>query len=938
MNVWIDESHQWLISQYKSVLGSDTNLPNFRWLQANSLIDQTERTKAEGMVVEDGEIGWLMFFLPYSKNSMERQVSESLSVRSRLLTESNYTGLGEAGEREDPDSAWRVGITWLVSDEAWPVWQRQVLELRRESGAAEEVSLDAVRIFTSVTEALALHGCPRLLLNTRALLKRSSAQAVSWLTADEEVAAELQDFVRRFHSSRSRGFARELEKYASDFSPSKSRELPHEPRKLERFRVKHFRNLEALEIATDVKSPSSQAIILFGPNGTGKSTLAEALSLAAFGTSPRLERFLSDRDVKRRTIQDYEMNYLAPFGTNLIPSYSWNRLNEASFQLYQSGESFHPYDGIVLNQEDSLKFTEMSRGELAAVVVRGYSELADHLYLWIAHEERQAKDRKSIFTKKHGLNSSISISETAYDRLAQRLLRDQLKRPSPEFLSWLDFLARLSDETGNRAEQLVSAWRAQQADVVAVLANTLAKLRVSSNSESVIAEEIKEKLESFDSLVARSEAFRRIVDDRVADLRDQLDQSLEAIEVWGAWLASKKSQTKARTLTKAKQLLVEADELAKSRAALEKRGKLLRGRSELLEQVQQFLTDHWSKDHPNTCPTCNSDVSDRNGIQTTVEALKTETNETLQNVRLEYANLQNQQKDLAARLQSAGDEAPPIGIDEQARLIAWLTPFLQKGLSLQESLSEPENRRLLKDDLSRMKVLPKAPSPYADSKAESERLARDFVRLAEDADQALEGPQAIAEVKRTLEQCLEKVLSEHLPATIGRVWKEIIITLTTAPWLLPALPDLKVELRGKALSVHLENTDLLIRYIYNAAERHVLGLSWFFTYYLARRRFEEGWMLLDDPAQEMDQPSFRELLRFLETLLRLARRKSQPLTLILGLHQEERALDAARASSGRMYVLGWQTKQDDSKDQSTIKKVVLLAPGFHPLKPEVMLK
>lgn len=93
-------------------------------------------------------------------------------------------------------------------------------------------------------------------------------------------------------------------------------------------------------------------------------------------------------------------------------------------------------------------------------------------------------------------------------------------------------------------------------------------------------------------------------------------------------------------------------------------------------------------------------------------------------------------------------------------------------------------------------------------------------------------------------------------------------------------------------------------------------------------------MLLDDPAQEMDQPSFRELVRLWETLLRIHQRKERPLTMIVALHQEDRALDATRATNGQLYILGWQKEQQDRNTQSSIKRVVLLATGFHPLKPE----
>jgi hypothetical protein len=171
---------------------------------------------------------------------------------------------------------------------------------------------------------------------------------------------------------------------------------------------------------------------------------------------------------------------------------------------------------------------------------------------------------------------------------------------------------------------------------------------------------------------------------------------------------------------------------------------------------------------------------------------------------------------------------------------------------------------------------------------------------------------------------------------LEKVWLEITLTLTTAAWLLPVRPTLKLEQQGKSLSVQADKSGRYIRYIFNSAERHVLGLAWFFTYYLAKRRFEEAWMLLDDPAQEMDQPSFRELVRLWETLLRMHRRKGRPFTMIVALHQEERALDATRATNGQLYILGWKKDQQNMSSESSVKKVALLAPGYHPLKPEKM--
>lgn len=591
------------------------------------------------------------------------------------------------------------------------------------------------------------------------------------------------------------------------------------------------------------------------------------------------------------------------------------------------------FEGVILNQEDSIKFTELSRGELAARVLTGYSSLADLLSEWLIQEEQRAKETKSIFTRKHGLNSAIKLSSTAYNRLAETLLSEQLQRPSPEFIDWLRFFGRQSDKDGRYASTLVSGWANQQETVVKRLANSLAKLQEKSATRLYITQAIQEKLDEYDVLARQSEEFRQRLETKLVALHEQLEDTLLQIETWGAWLASQ-IDNQDKVETDGDILKTEIEKLAKERTKLEKNGKSLRGRLDLLDQARQFLLTHWVTQHPDICPVCDSDVADRQGIKAVVSTLQEETNTTIQTLRTKHVGIQARQRELDAKLKAAGVSTCPVAAEDQARLRIWLTPFLPEGATLEDWLIDSQHRLQLKADLSRMGVLPEAPKPYADAVQESGRLATIFVALTQEADRVLEIPQSIGEVKKVFEQHMEKILMDHLPATLGSVWEELTLTLTSASWLLPDRPSLKLEQRGKSLSVQVGKTGRYIRYIYNAAERHLLGLAWFFTYYLAKRRFDEAWMLLDDPAQEMDQPSFREFVRLLETLLRLHQKKHRHFTLIIALHQEERALDATRATNGKLYILGWQKKQDDTSDSPSVKKIVLLAPGYHPLKPE----
>ena len=940
MQAWLESCEDWLASQYKDILGLDLagDAVRLRWLSADSLTEESERADAQNLMIEDADIGWLLFLLPYVPEYLEHQINQALGLRSRLLREANYTGVEKAGEKEDQDSSWRIELIWLVGEDSWNEWQQNIIELRRESGAAEEISFDAVPIVdNNAQKSLDVHGLPRLLLHTRALLQHTPGEAEKWLSADAKVSAELESFSSNLSSPRARIFGRELEERAKVLKPVEERQISSQPRRFQHFGVQHFRNLDSLEIAIDrAEDATAEAIILFGPNGTGKSSFSEALSLAAFETSPRLEKYMEDPDISRASTEKYINEYLTPLKTTgKQPSYTWGKNEKKEFILNHDEGSKVRFEGIILDQEDSIKFTELSRGELSTRVLTGYSLLADHLSGWLIQEERRANETKSVFTRKHGLNSSIKRSSTAYNRLADRLLGEQLQRPSPEFIDWLRFLGRLSDEDGRYGSKLVSDWTSQQDTAVKRLADTLAKLKEKGASQSNITQAIQEKLSEYDVLARRSEEFRLRLESRIVILREQLEGVLTQVETWGAWLASQ-TGTEDKSEVDGGVLKTEIEKLAKERIELENNGKLLRGRLDLLDQAKQFLTSHWAAQHSDICPVCDSNVADRQGIEAVVSVLQDETNTTIQALRNRHVEIQARQKELDAKLKVAGISTCPVAAEDQARLKDWLTPFLPESAILEDWLINPQHRQQLKNDLSKMGILPDAPKPYADVTQESERLAADFDVLTQEADRVLEEPQSIGEVKKSFEQSMEKILMEHLPATLGKVWEELTLTLTTASWLLPDRPNLKLGQRGKSLSVQVGDSGRYIRYIYNAAERHLLGLAWFFTYYLAKRRFDEAWMLLDDPAQEMDQPSFRELVRLWETLLRLHKKMHRPFTIITALHQEERALDAARATNGKLYVLGWQKKQEDTSDRPSVKKIVLLAPGYHPLKPEKM--
>jgi hypothetical protein len=227
--------------------------------------------------------------------------------------------------------------------------------------------------------------------------------------------------------------------------------------------------------------------------------------------------------------------------------------------------------------------------------------------------------------------------------------------------------------------------------------------------------------------------------------------------------------------------------------------------------------------------------------------------------------------------------------------------------------------------------------PDVEVETEAERVAREVLKQFANADMIWEGPENWKPVRDELRKRLAEIVNQHLPNTLQQLWYEFSMNLTSAPWLLPGRVrfDVKVSRGEQTLAVMVEarGKPLLSRYILNLSEIHIAGLAWFFTRYVTHGRFLCSCLIMDDPAQELDQTSYRDLCRLWETLIRLHKVNSIPLKLVIMLHQESRALDAARATGGLLYILGWVLDQKHS-----LKKIALLGEGFRSPQPYLLFK
>jgi len=253
----------------------------------------------------------------------------------------------------------------------------------------------------------------------------------------------------------------------------------------------------------------------------------------------------------------------------------------------------------------------------------------------------------------------------------------------------------------------------------------------------------------------------------------------------------------------------------------------------------------------------------------------------------------------------------PISKVRQGEMDSYLKPFLE-GKSIEEVIRIGQESELLAQVYRVINVPAQLPEKIQDVDQLLhqiiERISSDEAKRA----QVWDAPTKWEEVGKKLKSITFEVVQNHMPNTLQAVWVEIGMAITSAPWN-TRKPIFKPEMKrgNEKLTVVVKgnkNREMLGRYFYNQAEGHVLGLAWFFTRYLAEGRFRFEWQAMDDPAQEMDQTTFRAFCRFMQSWLRINKDSDTDgaYKVICFLHQEDRALDMARSLWGELHMLGWE--------------------------------
>ncbi|MCU7843838.1 MAG: AAA family ATPase [Candidatus Thiodiazotropha sp. (ex Monitilora ramsayi)] len=938
----LDETRAFLEARYHEIYSEFSDLsedysagiPSWSWVDED--LSPVEQKSSNAMLM-DPDVGVVLILLHFDGNKDEypgtdirAQVARAIGYRSRLLPKR----IPE--DNADLNGSWRVIVYWMVEHHDVRDWQKQASGLRRETAHLEELPVDAVIRNPSEdwSAAVRRHGLPRLLLRTRKVLGMTSPdQVYKWSSADERVREALSGFVEEFSNDLEVGLAQKIEAKLSLERSSKNQEDNHtleKPQHFHSFRVKDFRNLKNIELY--FKQGTAQSAVIHGPNGTGKSNLFEAIEFALRGISKRAQDFLRDADVvTTKKPKEYYERYLMPIG--LDKSETNISLNGIDVPLIIE-QSFSPeLKGNMLFQDRVDDFVDLTASDLATEILGEFSGLADSLRSFAESELEQAQGNLKVMLDRLGLDrpGSITKQDTARIKVAERQLREVSASPS-------HLLAMLTNEAWEWSAKTSQASRLAAAllpdnEKIREFAKKLVKT-LSPVEES--SDHIREFLSSIWGARSEADQFLKFVSRINAEWPLELANK---IDVWGRWLEGSRGEKPVADNQDIAEKQRQRKEFADELELLTKQGLLYREREHHFESLQHFLQGPWKETGTQRCPTCDTDFEDRGGIHKAVDAARNINSRSLEDMRKQYRDIQSQIKILDSELRTSDIARCPLTDEEQSDVRQALLPYLPEGVGFEEILIQPDERNRCIEWVKQVGNVPTNSqfSHGVENEEEIDSLISSLRDAYRDMERGFQLPTAWKNITVELKKRLADVVEQHLPDTLSGLWKELVMNLTPAPWQMQGDLDMHVESRRGRQEARLilggEEKNRLARYVLNKAETHALGVAWFLVQYLSYGRFRHSILAMDDPALDMDQTTFRDLCRLLESLLRLHKMQSIPLTLMVFLHQDERALNAVRATGGVLYRLGWNTGQAELE-----RSIKLFGDEYRHPQPNLLLQ
>lgn len=950
MNGIIRSLHTWLQRQYEILGQGLTDQP-----EPGQPLWHTDTALPNQAQLLDAEVGvWMRFFVltdaARASEAVEDAVRIALDDVSRLDPRSNTTVA-------DPiDRPWQVHVFWLLTPgEVGSAWRHAMAHLRSRGGHSEEIGLDGLQaVAGDVDEALQRHGVPALLFRSRALLRLEKAQLPRWLSPDEQFAERLRAVPVSIADAATRELAtafvaQMLTKPKPDHGSAPSNPLPA----FGKLAVSNFRNIVEGELHPQHGQVSVE--VIFGPNGTGKSSLFEALSLAMFGTSLRLRNYFEDKDVSAKLQKEYVTAVLRRFDAQpgqrtVLTLDGHDRLALIAATGLEARERYFGATGTLLPQEEARAFVVQSAGERAARVLGDYSWLARATQDEIEGRLNAVTEAWQEWLRGLGLNAAITKRATVLSRAADQLLKDKVPPGSDEIGEWLRALGTVRPEMKDESDAAGLRWaRLDSPDGRSNLVSSFATERgIAPSARAQIIDWMQQRSDALDAI----ERLARSADTSLQRVKQEWPRITADVEAWATWIERQRRKSAPNAPAPIPQtegtLAQLSDEvLTATTSSLAKTGQLLRQRLEHFDELKKQFLPAWQEAHPDRCPTCDQ-LHEAEGIAAVVTRLRASVEDELRQSRERYASLQAESRRRQGLRAGAGQ--PPIDGDRQAELarLLWLPSEGVDSLG-QRLTSNPGAWRSVVSPMQRLLAGPALPDRIDTEAAESRAnaLMQSLVTQDEQGENKREAPERWKRLKKSIDDAAREVVARHLPGTLEAVWLEIALALAPARWNQISYGMKLDQQRGATrLGIVTQRQgssadEIPVVHVLNQAEQHVLGLAWFLTRHLVHGRFLTPLMVLDDPAQEMDQVTYRRFVRVLQSLVRMHEKTARPLQLLVMLHQEDRALELARAISkdGELTMLAWAREMHASGPETTVTSMKLRnpeqrAPLPEPLRPQ----
>ena len=630
-----------------------------------------------------------------------------------------------------------------------------------------------------------------------------------------------------------------------------------------------------------------------------------------------------------------------------------DRLASIAATADDARDRYHRTSGTLLPQEEARAFVKMSAGDRAARVLGDYSWLARTTQDELGRRLAAATENLQNWLRDLGLNAAITKRSTVLNRLAEHLLKEKFPPGSDEIGEWLRTLGAVKTELKPQAEAAALQWLrldspAGRSDLVGSFAT---ERGVSPGARAQLVDWLARRR----STLSEIERLANAAEPTLTEVKREWPRITADIETWAGWIGRQRPESASGTAAPLPQVAnplsqLTDEVLAATTSKLAQTGQLLRRRLEHFDALTaQFLPD-WQAVHPDRWPTCDQ-THELEGITGVVSRLRASVDDELRQSRERYASLQVETKRRQALRATAGQ--PPIDSDRQAELSRLLGLPSEGAESLSQRLtSNPADWRSVLSPMQRLLGGPALPERIDADAVESraDALMQSLVTKDQQSESKREAPERWKRLKRSIEDAARDVVAKHLPDTLEAVWLEIALALAPARWnQLPYSMKLDQQRGTTRLGIVTKRRgssaeEIPAVHMLNQAEQHVLGLAWFFTRHLVHGRFQTPLMVLDDPAQEMDQVTYRRFVRVLQSLVRAHDLTSKPLHLLVMLHQEDRALELARAiaKDGEVTMLAWAREMRCSRPDTTVTSLKLRnpeqrAPLPAPLRPQALI-